>query len=282
MSMLLRSASMLLILAASSLAGCGNREEDLMQIQAFLQKPRTPSSGVEYRVLPPDILSITSLHVPEINGITQQVRPDGKINVPLLGEVTVAGRTPAEIETLLQESASQYYLGPDAKVNISGYNSQRYFIYGQVNRPGMRVWTGRDTIIDAMADAQPNEISWPEKIRVLRSRKPAIGGYLPEVPEKTDPNDVTRNYNNAEELTVDLMAMVRTGDLSHNIMLQPNDIIYIPPNPFGALALELRKFLAPVSPALEAVETPQNFRNAYRYGSGTTTTTTGINNGTAP
>lgn len=260
-------------LVAACLPGCGNRDEDLMQVQAFLQKPRTPVSGVEYRVMPPDVLAISSLHVTEINNVSQQVRPDGKINVPLLGEVMVAGRTPAEIETLLQESASQYYKVPDAKVVVSQYQSQKYFVYGQVLRPGARIWTGRDTIIDAMAEAQPNEISWPEKIRVVRSRKPAVGGYMPEVPEKADPNDVTKNWTNAEELTIDLMAMVRTGDMSHNIMLQPNDIIYVPPNPFGALGLEIRKFLYPVQPIIETVQTPQTVRNSATYNNNTNNNT---------
>src|SRR5690554_4744147 len=77
-----RVAAWTLILMASSLAGC----YDAKEVNAFLLKPRTPVSGAEYRVLPPDILLITSQRIAEINNFQTVIRPDGRINLPLLGE----------------------------------------------------------------------------------------------------------------------------------------------------------------------------------------------------
>jgi hypothetical protein len=46
-------------------------------------------------------------------------------------------------------------------------------------------------------------------------------------------------------MTINLMAMVQHGDMSNNILLQPNDIIYVQPNPFGYVAREFEKFWSP-------------------------------------
>ena len=244
-------------------SGCdGDRQGDLVQLQAFLIRPRRPTIGVEYRVYPPDMLTINSIHVPEINGVVQQIRPDGRINVPLLGEIFVAGHTPAEIEIILQDTATLYYRSTDAKVVVSQYNSQKYFVMGQVGKPGPRVWTGRNTVLDALADATVSDSAWPERIRVLRSLQPSSGGYLPLNPAKGDKSDATMTDKGTQELTVDMMAMIRKGDMSHNILLLPDDVIYVPPNNWSAVAIELRRMLAPVSAITEAIWAPQTWNNA--------------------
>lgn len=248
------------------LCGCdGDRQTDLVQLQAFLVKPRRPTIGVEYRVYPPDILLISSLHVPEINGVSQQIRPDGRINVPLLGEIFVAGHTPAEIEILLQDASTLYYRKTDAKVVVTQYSSQKYFVMGQVGKPGPRVWTGRNTVLEALADSVLSEGAWPERVRVLRSTKPSAGGYLPMSPAKSDGTDPSMTDKATQELTVDLMAMIRKGDMSHNILLLPDDVVYVPPNNWEAVAIELRRMLSPVSAITQAIWAPRVWSNAL-YG----------------
>ena len=93
------------ILLAGLTGGCGAREKDVVMLNQFIQKPRSPVSGVNYRVLPPDVLSIQSRFVPEIHNVSQQVRPDGVLNLPLVGELYVAGLTPKEIEQKIAAAA---------------------------------------------------------------------------------------------------------------------------------------------------------------------------------
>jgi len=267
------------------LPGCYNAGA----VNQFLQQPRTPVSGVEYRILPPDVLSITSIQVPEINGFTTAVRPDGKINVPLIGEVYVADRTPKQVEDSIKEAAKRYYEEVDATVQIAGYHSQKFYVFGEVSRPGAIQWTGCDTLLDVLAAAQPTALAWPERIIVIRSTQPLQGGYaiprsttysmtginpgptgvshdsLPVTPivvpnEKkplttqrelaaaatTQPADAaTPKFTQAEKMTINLMAMVQQGDMSHNILLKPGDIVYVQPNPYGYVAREFEKMWAP-------------------------------------
>ena len=98
-------------LLGAAAVGCGGNNE---RLKAFLQEPRSPVSASEYRVLPPDVILINSIHVSDINNFKVEVRPDGKINLPLLGEVTVAGNTPAEIEAVLMAKSREFYeeVGP--------------------------------------------------------------------------------------------------------------------------------------------------------------------------
>jgi polysaccharide export outer membrane protein len=229
---------------------------DATEVNGFLQKPRAPVSGAEYRVLPPDTILITSQRVPEINNSPQRVRPDGKINLPLLGEIAVAEKTPKEIEEAITEAARKYYDEADATVTVTGYESQRFYVYGQAARPGPMPWTGHDTLLDALLKVQPTPLAWPERIIVVRGGGPQEGGPSTQ-PAQAQGSHLYRFTGVREEnkesprykMTINLMAMVKGGDLSNNILLKPNDMIYLPPNPFAEVGLTVEALFFPVRAA---------------------------------
>jgi polysaccharide export outer membrane protein len=162
-------------LLVAAAMGC---DEHHKRLKAFLQEPRSPVSGTEYRVLPPDVLQINSIHVSDINNFKVEVRPDGKINLPLLGEVTVAGNTPREIEAVLMAKSREFYEEVDATVQVAEFRSQKIYVFGQVSRPGPLPWTGTDTVLDVLAQVQPMPTAWPERIVIVRGKPPIRGGYL--------------------------------------------------------------------------------------------------------
>ncbi len=240
------------VLACFGLTGCYNADE----VKAFLIKPRSPVSGVEYRVYPPDVISISSAHVPEINGVQQQVRPDGKINLLLLGEILVAGKTPSEIEKALTVAAKDYYEQVDATVQIVGYNSQRFYVFGQVSSPGPMSWTGHDTLLDVLAIVQPTPLAWPERILLVRPARPKEGGYATSQPSGKYCREGVHppmKDNPAYKMTINLMAMVKSGDMANNILLMPNDVIYVQANPFAKVGLAIEKVMFPVRAATDGL-----------------------------
>jgi len=302
-----------LLAGSLTAAGC----YDANEVQAFLQRPRSPVSGLEYRVLPPDVIEITSTRVPEINGFQSVVRPDGKINLPLLGEIYVADKTPKEIETALTEAAKEYYKEVDVAVQVAGYNSRRFYVFGQVSRPGPVRWTGCDTLLDVLAQAQPTPLAWPERIVVIRSARPNQGGYRSqpslrhrvfgvnefgqdpnasgpeakgppaggnpgaavEVPT-TRPADAPDDGNSApaaagetlayadavpHKMTVNLLAMVQHGDMANNILLKPNDIIYVQPNPFAKASLAMERVFMPVRAAADGLSDLRELQYHWKW-----------------
>ncbi len=237
------------------LGGCSYNAQDVVK---FLQTPRSPISGTEYRVLPPDMLHITSQHVPEIKDTTERVRPDGKINLPLLGEIDVVRRTPKEIEEEIKKAAGKYYSEVDATVQVVGYNSQSFYTFGEVNRPGPTPWTGHDTLLDALARAQPTTLAWPERIIVVRPLTPQEGGFeFPQTPhykkKGVRPESMETPF---KKMTINMMAMVESGDMGNNILLMPNDVIYVQPNPMAKIGLAVQNMLFPLRPAAETVGMP--------------------------
>jgi len=262
------------------------------RLQAFLQDRPKPVSGVPYRVLPPDVITVRSTYVPEIDGSQQQVRPDGIVNLPLVGEIDVVGEnrtglTPTQIEDRITQAARDYYERVDATVEVTGYNSQKVYVFGQVGRPGPQAWTGTNTVLDVLANSQPTNLAWPEKTLLVRGKTPRRGGYLVDVkdleaaaeeaPEagsaeaEAAPTVVAEPDKEAEDpdaiaplpkqveakvLRIDLKKMYTEGDLSKNVYLQPDDMIYVPPTPLAKVGLAIQELLFPVRPAAETVRLP--------------------------
>jgi polysaccharide biosynthesis/export protein len=248
--------------AVTVLMGCSQGDSERVKIarlQSFLQRERNQICAIDYRVMPPDVIAISSNYVREIGEIAQQIRPDGKISLPLLGDVYVAGLTPDEIRQEIQVAARQYYKKADVTVYVIQYNSQKIYVFGEVARPGTMPWTGSDTLLDVLAQTQPTLLAWPEKIKVIRSGRPRRGGYLPDEAmfEGCADNMVEiTNENGAQELTIDLTAMVKSGDMSHNILLQPDDVIFVPPHPLAAVGLALQQVMFPLGQLRDVAGVP--------------------------
>ena len=254
------ATGLILLGAVALVQGCYNPEK----VKAFLQKDRKPVSGIEYRFYPPDSLSISSFKIPEINGRGGRIRPDGKINLPLLGEIFVTGKTPAEIEKLLIEASKEYYEKADCTVQVGSYASQRYYMFGQVSSPGGKTWTGRDSVLDALGQSWANNSAWVERATITRPSKPHVGGYYQEAPKvfgkfRRCGIHVPEAGNEPTIMMVNLDAMIRHGDMSSNILLMPNDVIYVPPTPLAWIGIQIQKLLAPVSPVTSLMSAP------YRY-----------------
>jgi protein involved in polysaccharide export with SLBB domain len=294
-------APLCLLTALLLLAAGGCAPSAKTPLQAFLLDRPKPIRDLPYRVLPPDVIQIRSTYVPEIDGTSQQVRPDGIVNLPLVGEVDVVGDnrtglTPKEIERKIAKAAETYYERTDATVIVTGYNSQKIFVFGQVGRPGAQSWTGANTVVDALASSLPNNLAWPEKIILVRGKTPRRGGYLvdvddlkkaaekaPEVgtkeaenaptvmavaeKEADDPDAITPlpKQTEAMVLRVDFTKMYEKGDLSRNVYLQPDDMIYVPPTPLAEIGLALQQLLFPIRPAAETIRLPAS---AARYATG--------------
>ena len=250
-----------LLLGCLLVTGCYQASE----LEAFLQTPRRPVSGLEYRIYPPDTITITSLKVTEINRISQQVRPDGKINLPLLGEIYVAGKTSGEVEKALVKAARKFYEEADATIQIARYRSQKFYVFGQVGRGGPMIWTGRDTLLDALAQAQPTFLAWKERIILVRGNPPRVGGDDQWKSSGTyHRTGVHREKEGQPRKTLlfNMMAMAEDGDFTNNVLLQPDDIIYVQPTPLARIGLTLQKLLFPFQPALQAARTPAQFATA--------------------
>jgi protein involved in polysaccharide export with SLBB domain len=226
------AATVAVVVVACGLPGCGPTHGQLVE---FLRSHELVTSTGHYTVLPPDAVTIHAPGSPEIDGVTQMVRPDGKITLRLLGEVHLAGLNTQEIAEKLQAQLSRYYVEPEVLVEVGAYRSQFYYVFGQVARPGAKAYTGRDTLLKALADARPTFLAWRSQIRVVR---PA-------------PDEQGR-----KTIIVDLDEMVRTGDVSNNFLLQEGDIIEVPPTPLAWLGLRVRELLYPLEPALRTYHEP--------------------------
>ena len=260
---LVRIVALALLLAV--VGGCSDKRDKIGELQAFLQEKRSPVAGIEYRVLPPDVIAVSSKYVPEINGVTQKIRPDGKINLPLVGEIFVAGKTLKDIATEVALAARHYYTRVDITVYVVQYNSQSIYVFGQVRRPGPQPWTGADTLLDILSKVQPTLLAWPEKIKVVRARTPKRGGHVPEA-DAAFSNPGQNEKTGAQILEVNLQAMIKTGDMSHNILLRPDDVVFVPANPFAEVGLALQQILFPARPIIQAVNVPDEVHDGIEIG----------------
>jgi polysaccharide export outer membrane protein len=242
--------------------GCSDKNKDheiqVKQLQAFLQKPRAPINGNEYRIMPPDVISVKSVHMIEVTDLKQTVRPDGKLNLPLVGEIMVADHTAKQVEQDILEIAKKYYKNPDVTVTVVEYKSQNYYIFGEVVKQGPVAWTGSESLLDALSKAQPTLLCKPEEVTIVRGKTPQTGGFIPPTNQDTKKakkaNEAAGlSEQGAEKLVINVTELIQGGDLSHNILLRPNDVIYVPPDPMVAIGYAVNRMLYPIKPFLEAI-----------------------------
>ena len=104
----------------------------------------------EYRIGREDVLEVVVWHEPELSRVVP-VRPDGKISLPLAGEMEAAGRTPAELQASLTKALSGYIQDTQVAVLVREINGSRVFVLGEVTRPRGFPLRGPLTVFQAVA-----------------------------------------------------------------------------------------------------------------------------------
>jgi protein involved in polysaccharide export with SLBB domain len=229
---LLLLLSLLMVLAGFS--GCFS--SSAKDIEAFVKPYQQDVTAEQYVLQPPDEIEIHSAKIPEINLQRQRIRPDGRVAFENLGVFKVAGKTPEMVSDMLQEKAVTLYSlkGDDPiEVRVTVFKSKVYYVVGEVRTPGPKVFTGRDTPLTAIAEANPEVTGWTDRIQVVR----------PSVDPNVKPKIFEIKYKD----------MIKRGDTSKNVLLQEGDIIYVPPTPLAAVAMVIAEFVRPIGAALSPV-----------------------------
>ncbi len=153
-----------------------------------------------YKIGPEDVLEVRVWREAELSGQVR-VRPDGKITLPLVGDVQAAGQTPAELQKKAIEAFSQILNSPQVIVSVVSVQSKKYYVSGQVDRSGPFPLVTPTTILEAMSLCGFRE--WAKKGSIVVMR----GQYR-----------LKFNYNQ----------VIKGKHLEQNILLEDGDHIYVP------------------------------------------------------
>lgn len=137
------------------------------------------AANAQYQIGKEDILSITVWREPELTRLVA-VRADGKISMPLVGELDAAGKTPLALQSELTQLLEQYMKSPVVSVAVQDARSQRFSIIGEVMRPGFYPLVKPLTVLDALALAGGfREFAKTEKMFVLRIGADGVRHKIP-------------------------------------------------------------------------------------------------------
>jgi polysaccharide export outer membrane protein len=122
----------------------------------------------KYLIGPEDVLFIKVWRENDFT-LPMAVRPDGKITMPLIGEVQAAGETPLELTKALTSLLTKYINNPDVTVLITEVRSKKYYIIGEVNRQGSFALVTPTTVLEALSNAGGFHVfANTRKIKILR------------------------------------------------------------------------------------------------------------------
>ena len=173
------------------------------------------SLAAEYTLRPGDQLSIVVTQQEDIStsvangGVATpyQIRPDGRISVPFVGEIEANGMTVSQFTDTLRTGLSRYIVDPDVSVNIIKLGGVRVYVFGEVNKPGVYELTKSHRVIDAIGAA--SGFNWD-------TAKKKIFLIHQDHPDKAIP--------------INLNHMLQTGDMRENYEMREGDLLYLTKN----------------------------------------------------
>ncbi len=111
---------------------------------------RDTAAADDYIIGSDDVLAINVWKEPDLSR-TVPVRPDGKITLPLVGDITASGNTPKQLQSNLEQDLAKYISKPAVTVIVQEPKSHKFNVVGQVQKPGSYVLTSPMTVLDAIA-----------------------------------------------------------------------------------------------------------------------------------
>jgi polysaccharide export outer membrane protein len=166
-------------------AGCSNREtvkpdgvRSAPTASVASSAPGQPTSGslpvegLPYKLGPEDQIRVSVWENKELT-LDLVVRPDGKISMPLIQDVTAEGATATELAALIQRKLTAYIKEPQVSVIVLQVNAPKYFVIGNVAKPGTYSLRSDTSVLQALALAGGfTQFASPRSIKLIRN----IGG----------------------------------------------------------------------------------------------------------
>ena len=149
---------------ALSVLGCGT------SLPSFDYSKEPDPRQAEFVVGPSDVLRISVWKTPDLS-VDVTVRPDGTITLPLIGDVTAAGRTPSQLRGEIKRKLTTFLRddNPTVEVIVETVNSYRFAVVGNVEHSGLFNAKHYVTVTEAIALAGgPNRYAELDKVRILR------------------------------------------------------------------------------------------------------------------
>lgn len=171
-----------------------------------------------------DKLEVVFYYNPDLN-TTAKIRPDGKISLPLIDEVTAAGLTPAQLDAELTRLYAKRLETADVTVILQDYTAPSIYVDGEVHNPAAIPFREHMNPIQAIAAAgSVNEGADLRTVLVIRATDPANVAVTSL--DLTDLNQIVRD----------------------NLYLQPNDIVYVPATAIAQANLWVKQYLSKMMP----------------------------------
>lgn len=173
------------------------------------------SPANDYIMTPGDQLQIYVLGHPDLSSTRSSsdssytVRPDGKLNFPLVGEIDINGLTVYDFTSLLTKELSEYIVNPRITVNVARLGTTRVFVMGEVSKQGMHELSKSHRVMDALG---------------------AAGGFTQKAAKKNIflIRNAGRDGENVQKLNI--LNYMKKGDLSQNVVLHEGDCLFLTSN----------------------------------------------------
>lgn len=174
-------------------------------LPASVTQPASVALPDDYVIGAEDKLGIVFWREADLSGDVT-VRPDGRVTLPVIGELQASGLRPDELRKQIEVAAANYLTEPNVAVVVREINSRRVFVTGRVSTPGVHLLKGSLTVMQAIAlSGGLTEFADGKNIKVLR----VVGG-----------KSVTLPFNYKD--------VVRGRKLEQNVLLLPGDTVVVP------------------------------------------------------
>jgi protein involved in polysaccharide export with SLBB domain len=207
--MAVRTLLVLMAGLASILAGCSYSNTTTPTVAT------TPEGNQQlvqpYAIQPGDSLDIKFFYNPELNE-SVTVRPDGYISLQLVDEVLVAGLQPRQVDDMLTEKYSRELKKPVITVIVKSFSGQRIYVGGEVGQQGLLAMPSGLTALQAVMQSGGFKVTaQPSETLVIRK----------------GPD------NRPIPMRVDLSAALNGNTNAPDLILRPDDIVYVPKSPIA-------------------------------------------------
>lgn len=195
-----------LFLALALTAGCASGRTS---IKATDPAARQVPKGDDYVIGIDDVLSISVWGQKDLN-LSVTVLPDGKISLPLLGDVVAQRKTVAQLREELTKKYTEYVQAPNVTLIVTGTASVRF-----------------DKRINVVGEVKsPQMVTYREGMKILDVIQ-MVGGFSPYAsPNKT--KIVRGEGEKAVEIVVKMKNLMKDGDVTQNVPVQPGDVVVVP------------------------------------------------------